>query len=221
MIELGHISHPGKKRTLNEDSYHVDVIHGFALVVDGMGGINAGDIASAFIREQLRNNLLQGDSPETALINSGQALRIQRPQQGQIPSGASAMVLTWQNQDFQLAWVGACRAYFFNGMQTELLSELPQNAVSKQMPANTTSIQALGVTPHDKLQVHQCSGKWLAPHALLLCTDGIVEECELPILHGLMSNNKMSAQETVEQLLFHVLQGPANNNATAVLLRQT
>jgi serine/threonine protein phosphatase PrpC len=221
MIELGHISHSGKKRTLNEDSYHIDVINRFALIVDGMGGANAGDIASAFVREQLRNNLLQGENPETALINAGQALRIQRPQQGQIPSGASAIVLTWQNQDYQLAWVGACRAYFFNGSQTELQCEISQSKTKKEAPVNNTSIQALGVTAPDKLQVHQVNGSWKAPQAVLLCTDGIVEECELPLIQGVMSNYQMSAQEAVEQLLFHVLQGPANNNATALLLRQS
>ena len=220
MIELGHISHSGKKRILNEDSYHVDTTHCFAVLVDGMGGVNAGDIASAFVREQLRMNLLQGENAETALINAGQALRIQRPQQGQTPSGASAAVLTWKNQDFQLAWVGACRAYFFNGNQTELLCEISPTKIPNQPTTSTASIQALGVTSAEKLQVHKLSGKWLPPQAILLCTDGIIEECELALIQGLMSNSNISAQETVEQLLFHVLQGSANNNATALLLRQ-
>ncbi len=218
MIELGHITHPGKKRILNEDTYHIDVNNRFAIVVDGMGGFNAGDIASAFVREQLRHNLLQHENPESALINAGQALRIQRPQQGTTPSGASAIVLTWQDHIFNLAWVGACRAYVFDGTQTELQCPLAQS--NPDLLSNTTNIQALGVTPSDKLQIHQFSGKWKAPQAILLCTDGVLEECTLPLIHGLMSNSKISAQETIEQLLFHTLQGPADNNITAVLLRQ-
>lgn len=221
MIELGHITHPGKKRILNEDSYHVDAINRFAIVVDGMGGFNAGDIASAFVREQLRNNLLQNESPESALINAGQALRIQRPQQGTAPSGASAVVLTWQDQNFNLAWVGACRAYVFDGKKTELqyMQVQAQTKTNSDLFSSGSSIQALGVTPSDKLQIHQFAGKWHIPEAILLCTDGVLEECSLPLIHGLMSNSKISAQETVEQLLFHTLQGPADNNITAVLLR--
>jgi serine/threonine protein phosphatase PrpC len=219
MIELGHITHPGKKRILNEDTYHVDANNHFAIVVDGMGGFNAGDIASAFVREQLRNNLLQNESPESALINAGQALRIQRPQQGTTPSGASAVVLTWQDQIFNLAWVGACRAYVFDGKQTEL--QCRQAQTDTDLFATGSSIQALGVTPSDKLLINQFSGKWHVPQAILLCTDGVLEECSLPLIHGLLSNSKISAQETVEQLLFHTLQGPADNNITAVLLRQS
>ena len=221
MIELGHITHPGKKRILNEDTYHIDAINQFAIVVDGMGGFNAGDIASSFVREQLRHNLLQGESPLSALINAGQALRIQRPQQGSTPSGASAVVLTWQDHSFHLAWVGACRAYVFDGKQTELQCTNAETKANSDLFTSTSSIQALGVTPSEKLHVHQYSGKWQSLHAILLCTDGVLEECTLPLIQGLMSNSKISAQETVEQLLFHSLQGPANNNLTAVLLRNS
>jgi protein phosphatase len=221
MIELGHISHPGKKRILNEDTYHVDALNRLALVVDGMGGINAGDIASAFVREQLRHNLQHGESPDLALINAGQALRIQRPQQATSPSGASAAVLTWNEIEFHLAWVGACRAYFFDGKQTELQCSKQGTKTNSDLNTSAGTIQALGITPSDKLQVHQIRGSWQSPQAILLCTDGVLEECPLPLIHGLMSNSKISAQETVEQLLFHTLQGPADSNITALLLRHT
>ena len=46
MIELGHISHPGKKRPLNEDSYDVDLPNRLALIVDGMGGRVSGQPSS-------------------------------------------------------------------------------------------------------------------------------------------------------------------------------
>lgn len=220
MIELGQISHPGKKRTLNEDSYDVDLPNGLAVIVDGMGGADAGDIASAFVREQLRRNILQGDDPVNALKNTGQALRIQRPQQGMYPSGAGALVLTWNGNAFQAAWIGACRAYHYDGKRTQCLNGAPDEASATQKPPGSSgTIQALGVTATEKLRIQSTSGVWGARQSILLCSDGLLDECNPAFLHEIISDMRISAQEAAEQLLFQALQGDAGNNITAVLLR--
>lgn len=220
MIEIGHISHPGNKRTLNEDSYNIDLPNRTAILVDGMGGVDAGDIASAFVREQLHKNILQGNDSITALKNAGQALRIQRPQQGMNPSGASALVLVWNANTYQIAWVGACRAFFFNGQHTQSLSSGSAEPFdAKSVSHGASSIQALGVTATEKLHIHHVSGVWLKQQAILLCSDGLLDECKTDFIHELLANKKLSAQEAVEQMVFHALQGLADNNVTAVLLR--
>jgi serine/threonine protein phosphatase PrpC len=221
MIELGHISHVGNKRTLNEDSYDIDLPNRIALIVDGMGGVDAGDIASAMVREQLYKNIRQGDELITALKNTGQALRIQRPQQGINPSGASALAMTWHEHTFQIAWIGACQAFFFNGSETRNLNDKPIESTSakKNTSVSTNPIQALGVTPTEKLHLHSISGQWNKHQSLLLCTDGLLDECNTTLIHTQLSKTEISAQEVIDQLLFHALQGKADNNITAILLR--
>jgi serine/threonine protein phosphatase PrpC len=220
MIEIGHISHPGNKRALNEDSYDIDLPNRIAVLVDGMGGADAGDIASAFVREQLRKNILLGNDPISALKNAGQALRIQRPQQGMSPSGASAMVLVWNADTYQIAWIGACRAFFYNGQHTQSLSSSPVQTVDAKKAGHAiSSIQALGVTATEKLHIHQSSGTWLTKQAILLCSDGLFDECDTAFIHDVLATKNTSAQESVEQLLFGALQGSADNNITAILLR--
>lgn len=222
MIEIGHISHPGNKRSLNEDSYNIDLPNRLAILVDGMGGADAGDIASAFVREQLHKNILQGLDPISALKNAGQALRIQRPQQGMNPSGASALVLVWNANTYQIAWIGACRAFFFNGQHTQSLSSSSAEPTDqKNSGLSLSSIQALGVTATEKLHIQHVSGVWLKQQAILLCSDGLLDECKTDFMHELLANRKLSAQEAVEQMLFHALQGLADNNVTAVLLRSS
>lgn len=216
MFEIGHISHPGKKRLLNEDSYDIDMSRGIALLVDGIGGANAGDIACAFVRETLHKALSKGDSATDALINSGQALRIQRPQHGNTPSGASAVAVRFNNHLISSAWLGTCRSLHCNGLTTQVL--MPAIA-SESKPAGST-IQALGVTASDKLNLITAETPWHRGHSLLLCTDELLAACSIEQIHTLLADIRQSAQECVERLLFEALQGEANNNLSVVLIRR-
>ncbi len=219
MFEVGHYSHAGNKRTLNEDSYDIDAGLGIACVVDGMGGTNAGDVASAFVREHLRKCLLQGDSPSQALKNTGQSLRIQRPQQGTAPSGASAALVRFTASDLNLAWLGTCRVFFHDGTRCHAVSD--QSAAPEgSPPAPATAIQALGVTTSDKLHIASATLNWKRAQAVLLCSDGLLEDCTLETLQNVMVNPQLCAQEAVDQIMISALKGAALNNLTAVLIRR-
>jgi serine/threonine protein phosphatase PrpC len=218
MFEIGHISHPGRKRLLNEDTYDLDAASGLAVVVDGMGGPDAGDIASAFVRDQVRKGLQQGDSPSEALRNAGQALRIQRPQQGSQPSGASAIAALLSEGSLQLAWVGTCRAIFSDGRQyRNIVSDAETRGLLKSGTAN--AIQALGVTATDKLCISEARIALKRGESVLFCTDGMLEAFSGPELEASLCDSRLSAQESVELLLMQALRGEANNNMTALLLR--
>jgi serine/threonine protein phosphatase PrpC len=214
MIEIGHISHPGNIRTLNEDSYDIDNSAGIAVLVDGMGGPNAGDIASAFGRSEVHKSLLQGDTPIAALANAGNALRLQKPQMSGKPSGASAIAVQWDDRTIDLAWLGSCRAWHYDGVRTELVSDMEHKPVGTNTP-----VQALGVTSPDKLSLFSKALPWQRGHAVLLCSDGILEESSDTFIHEILANSHVSAQESVETLLLRSLQGKAANNLTAIVLR--
>ena len=49
----------GKVRTTNEDSMIVDPVRGLYVVLDGMGGANAGDVASQTARDAIREFVMQ------------------------------------------------------------------------------------------------------------------------------------------------------------------
>jgi PPM family protein phosphatase len=50
-------THAGLQREVNEDRFHVDIAHGLAMVIDGVGGQAAGgkaaDIAVSMLRDRL------------------------------------------------------------------------------------------------------------------------------------------------------------------------
>ena len=219
MIEIGHVSHPGKLRALNEDSYDIDIAGAVAVLVDGMGGPNAGDIASAFVRTELHRCLLQGDTPVAALTNTGKALRQQRPQQTGRPSGASAIIASWTDDTIELTWLGSCRAWYFDGAD---ILKVEAHAVTQGavQSASSTPIQALGVTAPDKLSICSRLLPWRHGQSVLLCSDGVFEECPDQAVREALADTELSAQEATDQLLLHLLQGEAANNLTAVLLRR-
>ena len=65
MIEFGHGTHTGLRREHNEDTYCADAETGLWLVADGMGGHNAGEVASALAVTTLKAGARTGiDSVE-------------------------------------------------------------------------------------------------------------------------------------------------------------
>ena len=219
MIEIGHVSHPGKSRALNEDSYDIDLPAGIALLVDGMGGQNAGDVVSAQVRDELRTHLLRGEAPASALALAGDTLRQQRQQQTGKPSGAGAVVAVLHDARLELAWIGACHAWFFDGDETRPAG-MPTSGAEAN-PANTgTSVQALGLTSPDKLNIRHAVLPWRRGHAVLLCSDGLHDDCPAQAIQALLADTRRSAQECADSLTLLALRGQAANNLSAIVLRK-
>jgi protein phosphatase len=56
-LEIASLTHAGMLRPHNEDSHAVDLGEGFAILADGMGGYNAGEVASEMAVSQLAAGL--------------------------------------------------------------------------------------------------------------------------------------------------------------------
>src|SRR5512137_713155 len=57
-LDVAQLSHPGMVRTHNEDSVFVDGAAGLAVLADGMGGYNAGEVASGIAVDVVGRSML-------------------------------------------------------------------------------------------------------------------------------------------------------------------
>jgi PPM family protein phosphatase len=57
-LECASLSHPGMVRAHNEDAVYVDAAAGIAVLADGMGGYNAGEVASGIAVNVITNGML-------------------------------------------------------------------------------------------------------------------------------------------------------------------
>jgi serine/threonine protein phosphatase PrpC len=231
MIEFGHGTHTGLRRTRNEDTYYADIGLGLFLVVDGMGGHRHGEVASATARDGVVAQVAAGQSlvdaiqrVNEALIARSGGLREQRPM------GTTIAAVRMSGRSYEAAWVGDSRIYRWDGtlerlshdhsivealVQTGELTE----AQAQLHPQRSVLTQALGITAPGQLHIGLARGELAAGARLLLCTDGLTDEVSDARIGAIIGRSDIAAQECVDHLVLEALGGTGRDNVTAILLR--
>ena len=134
-LEVATATHPGMVRSHNEDSIAADSEIGLAVLADGMGGYNAGEVASGIAVELIRTELkkaiaerkskdLNGSNVETLLAehaeraNSAiyQAAQSQPQYSGM---GTTLVVAMWHDNKMSVGHIGDSRLYRLRGETLE------------------------------------------------------------------------------------------------------
>jgi len=113
-LEYSAASHPGLLRDNNEDCFLSRPEHGLWLVADGMGGHEAGEVASAIVRDTIERETQ--NNPRISLPDSIQqahtSILTSAAQGIGAPGMGSTVVALKSNSDkYQIAWV----IIFFSG----------------------------------------------------------------------------------------------------------
>lgn len=234
-MELSCISrtHVGLRRKVNEDSIAIRTDRGLWAVADGMGGHDAGDVASGTVTEALMRlpivysldglvetavSALQGVNQK--LIDLAAATNESRT------IGSTVVGLAIAGQEFRCFWAGDSRAYRVRDRRIDRLTRdhsLVQDLVNAGMmnpqeaethPNANVITRAVGVV--EELKVEIVGGDVLPGDQFLLASDGltrVVPDDELA--SELLTNN---AAEAADRLIDIVLSRGAPDNISIIII---
>jgi serine/threonine protein phosphatase PrpC len=224
----------GLKRKINEDAMMVRTERGMWAVADGMGGHDAGEVASGKIAEALATLPIVYTLQET-VDNALAALRrvnyelIALARGGGQPRtiGSTVVGLAISGDEFRCFWAGDSRAYRIRaGRITQLsrdhslvhdlvLAGMLSEAEARVHPNANVVTRAVGVS--EELQVDVVSGDVREGDIFLLASDGltrVVEDDE--IAEELVSNPLDQAGDRLIEL---VLERGAPDNVSLIIVR--
>lgn len=231
----------GRIRTVNEDSAAVHTgADGLTIAVlaDGMGGHQAGDIASRTTIEIMMEQLgplraeMKPDEWEQAIAASIERANaeiyrqsLQNPQYAGM--GTTVVAAVAASRRLTVAHIGDSRAYMLhNDCLTQLTDDhslvnelLKSGEISAEEasvhPRRNVLTRALGTDQQARADIRHAA--WQTGDILLLCTDGLsnlLDESE--IIHTLQS--RLSLQEKADQLVEKALKAGGEDNVTVVLI---
>ncbi|MGR9117051.1 MAG: PP2C family protein-serine/threonine phosphatase, partial [Gammaproteobacteria bacterium] len=159
------LSHPGKVRDNNEDSFLMLPELGVWAVADGMGGHNCGEVASAVGLTVLQRSLVAGESLVDSVQSAHQAIKTLAEQDPEKSGMGTTLVAVQANPaGFRVAWVGDSRAYLWRNELKQLTRDhsylqmlLDQGLIDEEStrthPYKNVILQALGSLDKDFVQV--------------------------------------------------------------------
>ena len=225
-------THVGLRRKINEDSVLVRTERGLWAVADGMGGHDAGEVASGMVTEALRQlPIVYGldamvDSAVAAILDvNRELLELGRSNGGSRTIGTTIVGLGIADGHFRCFWAGDSRAYRVRHGQIRRLSRdhsLVQDLVDAGMLSadeaerhESSNIVTRAVGVSEDLQVDTSTGEASQGDIFLLGSDGLtrlVGDDEL--LEVLLSNPLETA---ADYLIETVLERGAPDNVSLVI----
>jgi PPM family protein phosphatase len=232
-------SNSGMVRTHNEDAVFTQADVGLAILADGMGGYNAGEVASgmatAVIGSELAQGLLerkQGVSEllETVIGRANNAIYQAAESQPQYSGmGTTLVMAVFRGNHISVAHIGDSRMYRLRSGSFEcvtrdhsLLQEQIDSGMITEEDARRSQnknlvTRALGVDPEVEPEIHTYE---VAPgDVYLFCSDGLndmVENDDIALtLQALSANLDLAA----EQLVQMANDNGGRDNVSVILVR--
>jgi len=235
-LEYSAASHPGLARDNNEDCFLSQPEQGLWLVADGMGGHEAGEVASAIVRDTIEQQLNRNSKISLAdSIQAAHTAILTSADQGIGAPGMGSTVVALQNHGarYEIAWVGDSRAYLWtpaeDGGRLEQLTVdhsyvqmlVASGAISPEEadthPEKNIITQCLGMQELDQVEVDTVEGHWQKNQWILLCSDGLTDEVNDKTIGQILfeSANCLAA---VDQLLHAALTNGGRDNITLQII---
>lgn len=227
------VTHTGRRRT-NEDSFSVDQAVGLFVVADGMGGHNAGEVASALAVRAIEETLRGTEPDEGALADALCAAndRVIAAAAGDADyTGMGTTVVAAHVGESHAVFgsVGDSRIYLWRGGSLTQLTRddswvsrvLPDEVLSaedaQRHPMRHVLTKVIGL--RDDMEPAVGTTPFARGDVLLLCSDG---------LHGVLADERIAAalasdgrvDEIATALVEQALAAGSADNVTAIVVRR-
>lgn len=222
------------KRGNNEDYFIVDLSHNLFIIADGMGGHNAGEVASTLAANTVKEFIVNADleHPLQTIEKAVQAANYKVYAQASLGTAREGMgttlVVVWVvGAIAYIAHVGDSRAYLIRGGAIEritldhsLVQAMIENgglseAEAQHHPKRNILTRAIGMESSVEVDVKTVILR--KNDILLLCTDGLSGILgDMEILHLIESST--SENEASRQLVNTVVEKGGQDNITAVVV---
>lgn len=229
------VSHKGRRK-INEDAMVIDPAIGLFVVADGMGGHNAGEVASALAVKSLQEFLVRaGDATESTLaealcLANDQVLNAATTNPTYEGMGTTVVAACVNEESVVFASVGDSRIYRMNGGVLQQLTS-DDSWVSRVLPADAIGSEEASRHPmrhvltkvvglREDMEPSVGSSPFAAGDTLLLCSDGlhgVVNDAAIASLLAQTGGVESIASELVER----ALSSGSTDNITAVVVRRS
>ena len=230
-IEFALGTHTGWVRELNEDSHLSLPQLGLWVIADGMGGHQAGEVASGITIREMARCIEQGIPLVEAIEIAHRAIQNAAPQgEGAANMGSTVVAAKLDGLSYKIAWVGDSRAYLWNGTLHQLTTDhsyvqllLKAGLISESdipnHPSRNVITQALGVGGVDNanINVDLVSGELGENDTLLLCSDGLSGEVSDDSIASILAETTDS-QARVDRLIAAALEAGGKDNVTVLVI---
>ena len=229
VVQIGHGTDTGKKRRRNEDEYVV--APPLFAIADGMGGAQAGELASSLAAGAVREDEGAAGSGErrvAELIQEANRRVYQRSSEDAAASGmgTTMTVALVEGDTVAFGHVGDSRAYLIRDSKLEqvtedhsLVAELvrsgklsPEDAETH--PQRSVITRALGTDPDvdpDTFSIPSRPGD-----LFMLCSDGLTSMVEDQVILACIEKNRDDLQATAKALIRAANKGGGEDNITVV-----
>jgi serine/threonine protein phosphatase PrpC len=240
-------SHPGMVRSHNEDSIAASVDEGLFVLADGMGGYNAGEVASGMATTLLRSELerdlrkwrseLQRDGVArvhallaTRVAQANQAIYHAAHHQPQYEGmGTTLVVAVFSGNTLSVAHLGDSRCYRWRDGRLQqitrdhslLQEQMDAGLITPEMAAMSRNkslvTRALGVDPEADLEINDHEVR--AGDLYLLCSDGLSDMVEDHDIAGVFQALSQNLDASADALVQMANEAGGRDNISAILVR--
>lgn len=237
MSALGRVAgttHAGRKRRRNEDAYVV--APPLFAVADGVGGAQAGEIASSLAAaavQELEGSVDSGERRVAELIGEANRRVYERSSEDEAVSGMGTTMTVALLEDAEVAigHVGDSRAYLIRGADLEQLTEdhslvaelvrsgklSPQEAESH--PQRSVITRALGNDPDVDVDAFTVESR--AGDVFLLCSDGLTTMVSDETIQQAVEEHRGRLDKAAKELVKLANKAGGEDNITIVAFELT